>query len=350
MCRRKTEHGAEALPGSFRDREAVETVGCGADDVDKQSAAGAVACKSAAAFRCRSEVSPSAGECSSRVSAPTGKAGHLVDSLSGQTGRPDDTGAPAGGARGPIGPGRIRGFDAIRGLAVISMVGFHLCYDLTVLRGIGLPWFRPPFEDVWRASISWTFLVVAGIMCSHSRSNLKRGLRYLALALAIFVVTSVAAVDVPISYGIIYCMGLSTLLAAALRRIGWPPRHRIGCVVGCVVLCVAFLYALQIPQGYVGLGAFGGPRWEVPGGLYRSGLLSWLGLPGPHFSSGDYYPPLPYSLLFLAGDALGRVLALQGTPPALWAIKCRPLEWVGRHALWVYVLHQPLLLAVALAM
>ena len=211
---------------------------------------------------------------------------------------------------------RVHGYDVIRGLAVISMVGFHFCYDLATLKGASIPWFIPPFQDVWRASISWTFLIVAGVMCSYSRSNLRRGVRYLVLALVIFAVTTIAAVDTPISFGIIYCM--------------------------------LFVLCLGVPSGTIGFAPFGGPFLRLTRVPYDSGFLSWLGFPGPHFSSGDYYPPLPFSLLYLSGVSLGRLFRSIGTPRWLRRLSCRPIEWVGRHALPVYVLHQPILLAITL--
>ena len=63
---------------------------------------------------------------------------------------------------------RVRFFDSLRGLSVLSMVGFHLCYDLRYLAGLSLPWFQGTFQDVWRASISWVFLFLAGVMSSYS--------------------------------------------------------------------------------------------------------------------------------------------------------------------------------------
>ncbi len=120
--------------------------------------------------------------------------------------------------------GRVRLFDAVRGFSVVSMVLFHLCYDLVFIEGVSVAWFAPPAQDVWRASISWTFLFVSGWMCSFSHSNLVRSLRYLAVALGIFAVTSVAAVDDPISFGIIFCIGAATLIDALLERVHGEPR------------------------------------------------------------------------------------------------------------------------------
>lgn len=237
-----------------------------------------------------------------------------------------------------VAKGRIRLLDAVRGFSVISMVGFHLCYDLAFLAGVGLPLFEPPFRDVWRASISWTFLLVAGIMCTQSRDNLRRAGRYLAVTLAIYLVTSLAGVDDAISFGIIFCMGGSTLVAWALLRAGLLRASWAG----VALLVATFLLCLPVPQGSVGLP---GHLAALPAALYATPWLSWLGFPGPHFVSGDYYPLLPFALLYLAGAVLGLCVERGGGWPS-WAYRhgCRPLEFVGRHALWVYVLHQPVLL------
>lgn len=238
---------------------------------------------------------------------------------------------------------RIGVFDAVRGFSVISMVLFHLCYDLRFLAGVSLPWFAPPLQDVWRASISWTFLLVAGCMCPLSRNNLRRAAQYGAVALAIYAVTLVAAVDTPISFGIIYCMAASTLVAWALDKLHALP----GGYRAAAVLFVAFLGLLPLSRGWV---CWGPIAFEVPRELFDTGLLSWLGLPGPGFASGDYYPLLPYLLLFLTGAALGQAWHERGYPSWARAATVPVLNFVGRHALLVYVAHQPvLLLAVQLA-
>ena len=104
--------------------------------------------------------------------------------------------APASAA----GSERIAFFDTVRGFTVCSMVLFHLSYDLAYLYGVSLPWFTgTAFQAVWRASISWTFLFLAGWMTSFSRSNVKRALVYAGAALLVFAVTSLAAVDTAVN-------------------------------------------------------------------------------------------------------------------------------------------------------
>lgn len=246
---------------------------------------------------------------------------------------------------GTVSSERVRGYDVVRGFSVISMVLFHTCYDLVYLYGADLGWFVSPLQDVWRASISWTFLLVAGIMCSYSRNNLRRAAKYLGVALLVFAATTVAAVDTPVNFGIIYCMGFSTLVAHFYLRGASRASLRMNAVLA-VALALAFLLCLDIPTGTFGLKAFGGPYLAMPREPYACGWLSWLGFPGPRFASGDYYPPLPFTLLFLAGTNLGVIIKKQGAPKALRNLRCKPLELVGQHALLVYVLHQPLMLGV----
>ena len=221
----------------------------------------------------------------------------------------------------------------------MSMVLFHLSYDLYFLKGVGLPFFEPPFRDIWRASISWTFLLIAGVMCGFSRNNFKRSARYGAVAALIFLATTIAAVDTPISFGIIYCMAASTLTAAILQKLGVFGRHDIA---QSVVLAILFILTLDLQMGWIGVGA---ARVYLPHVLYSTPWLSWLGLPGPAFASGDYYPLLPYTLLYLAGAHFGAHRQTHGGFP-VWCYNkgCKAFEKVGQLALPVYILHQPLII------
>jgi uncharacterized membrane protein len=238
------------------------------------------------------------------------------------------------------GTGRLRLLDALRGFSVLSMVAFHFCYDLKYIAGHPMTWFAPPFMDIWRSSISWTFLTIAGIMCAFSRNNFKRAGVYGAVAAGVWRVTTIAAVDAPISFGIIFCMAASTLFEALLEKARLRPE---GPLAAALLFC-AFLVALGVPRGYIGLF---GAHIELLDALYATEYFSWLGLPGPTFVSGDYYPMIPFTLLFLAGAAIGWWGKRVGFPDFLYERGCAPLEFVGTHALPIYVLHQPVLLLVA---
>ena len=219
----------------------------------------------------------------------------------------------------------------------MSMVLFHLCYDLRFLAGANLDWFAPPLQDIWRASISWTFLFIAGCMCTLSRNNLKRGLSYGGVAFAIYAVTLLARVDVPISFGIIYCMSACTLVAYLLERLGCLPA---GPLAACI-LFLCFIFFLGLSSGSVGIGDF---SLRLPHSIYQVHGFAWLGIPGPGFSSGDYYPLVPFVFMYLVGASMGGWFKRRGYP--MWARQASVplLNFVGRHALLVYAIHQPVLL------
>jgi len=173
-------------------------------------------------------------------------------------------------------------------------------------------------------------------MCCFSRDNLKRSLRYGALALAIFVATSIAAVDAPINFGIIYCMAACTLVEAGLEQLGYKPYGPVA----AAVLVLFFLLTLNVSHGTVG---FGNVTLRLPSALYATPWLSWLGFPGPGFVSSDYYPLLPFVLLYVSGSAMGWWWKDMGFPKVC-SKGFAPLVAIGRHPLIIYVAHQPVLL------
>lgn len=236
---------------------------------------------------------------------------------------------------------RIRLFDTLRGAAVLSMILFHLVYDMVFFYGIGADvWAASPLVPLWRASISWLFLFIAGAMCTFSRNNFKRAALYLGVALAIYIATSLIDASVTISFGIIYCMGACTLAAALLAQLGFSPKG-YGWAASFLIV---FLMLLALPQGKISL--FGITLLELPRSLYHAGGLSWLGIPGTDFISADYYPLLPYLFLFLAGWSCGLVWREEGYTSPLWDSSIGPLGFLGRHALPIYIIHQPLLLLI----
>lgn len=219
------------------------------------------------------------------------------------------------------------------------MILFHLVYDLVYIKGMSIPWFSGIIRSVWQYSISWTFLFLAGCMCTLSRNNLKRAGVYGLVALGIFAVTSVAGVDTAINFGIIYCMAACTIVYWCLDKLGLAPKG----YVCAAILFIVFLFIFDLPHGHIGFGSF---VIELPRAPYDSGLLSWAGFPGPGFSSGDYYPLLPYVFLYLTGAAVGYRWSSDGYPDWACDMRVEPFSWCGKHSLLIYVLHQPLILAV----
>jgi uncharacterized membrane protein len=72
-----------------------------------------------------------------------------------------------------------------------------------------------------------------------------------------------------------------------------------------------------------------------------------LGLYWKGFASSDYFPILPNLGYFLVGAAIGKTLyrkketLLPMVNPRNPILRC--LQFFGRHSLWIYLLHQPIL-------
>ena len=223
---------------------------------------------------------------------------------------------------------RIYAFDALRGFTIISMVLFHAAYDAVYLFGFHVDWFCDPvIQNIWRCSISWTFIALAGWMTRFSRNNFKRAAVYGACAALVWVATSLAQADIPISFGILYCMAACTLCYAALSPV--LARVHPGAILALSLCLFALTYAL-------------------PYQTYEFEGLAWLGFPSARFMSGDYYPLIPYVFLYVAGASGARLfdrLVPQGYPSWMRVNHLPILSALGRHSLVIYLAHQPLLLA-----
>ena len=77
--------------------------------------------------------------------------------------------------------------------------------------------------------------------------------------------------------------------------------------------------------------------YQLPGGFL-------IGLPNAGFHSADYFPLLPWLLLFLTGMYLSKALHRHMLARAE-KLEIPFLSWIGRHSLLIYLLHQPVLLA-----
>ena len=215
---------------------------------------------------------------------------------------------------------RVGILDDIRGLCVVLMVGYHALYDLVDIFGLDVPMFRWGVTSFARTLVAATFMFIAGITCRFSRSNWKRGGLTLLAALALTVGTLLVMPSQQIWFGILHFMGSAMLLFALLD----PLLSRVSTGLG-VGLC-AGLWEIALPQR-----------------LYTIGWLFPLGFCAPGFFSADYYPLLPWIFVFLAGSYVGIPLRDSRAPSWCYPTRSRALTWVGRHAILIYLLHQPIL-------
>lgn len=228
--------------------------------------------------------------------------------------------------------------DTLRGLCVVSMVLYHAMYDLVYLKGFPAPWYGDWPGYLWQQSICWTFILLSGLCWNLSRRHLRRGLILVGCGAVITLATWLAMPSQLILYGVLNLLGLSALLLIpldkALRKL--PPW------LGLAGAGALFFLTRGVPRGYLG---FEGLRlWDLPAALYQWDALAVLGFHSPGFSSTDYFPLVPWFFLYLAGYFLWRVLTPHRKVLELLQPGLRPLSFVGRHSLLIYLVHQPLLM------
>lgn len=229
---------------------------------------------------------------------------------------------------------RIWELDFARGLALIGMIGIHLIYDLVDLFGI-LPWRLPAWYLLFKNNYGALFLAISGISATLGSRCIRRGLQVFACSFLVTAVTvgmyllGAAGRDIIIYFGVLQCLGTCMLLWAAFRRLpSWL----------LTLLGVAF----------AGAGLYL---------RYRSFPVPWplipLGFTPAWFASSDFFPLLPNFGYFLLGAVAGRWLYADKTtrfPNA--SPEKQPLRLLckmGEQSLLIYLLHQPILAGIALA-
>ena len=108
-------------------------------------------------------------------------------------------------------PRRYHTIDAIRAAAVISMVLYHLYYDIFCLFG-GHPEYcllTPIY--LWERSICITFIVISGVSLNFSRHGYRRGLIVAGCAMAVTLVTYVMFPEEAIWFGVLHLLSFSML-------------------------------------------------------------------------------------------------------------------------------------------
>ncbi len=238
----------------------------------------------------------------------------------------------------PSKPARLWEVDTLRGCAIVAMVIYHFTWDLSYFGLIPTNLMSTPWQSFARG-IATTFIFVMGVSLtlSYSRARqrvgraalfrkyLGRGGQIFGLGLLITLATYLFLGRGFVIFGILHLLGLSIILAYPfLGRSRW--------------------LSLGTGLGAIGLG------------IYLSSLvvahpwLLWLGVRQASRYMVDYYPLLPWFGIALLGVFAGKSLYPRhrrtfSLPDLSGLAPVRGLRLLGRHSLAIYLLHQPLLIA-----
>lgn len=213
---------------------------------------------------------------------------------------------------------RIWEIDVLRGLAIVLMVVFHLVVDLKDFYGAKLEYLSGFWFWVGRSS-ALLFMLLSGVSTVLGRRPLRRAVAVFTWGMVLTAITYLYNPQTYIRFGILHLLGVSMVLGHCLRRV-----HP------AIVTFLAFVF--------LALG-----QLSKTNAVSHSFFLPF-GIIPKNFTSLDYYPIFPWTGVFLLGTALGRTLykgklsRIPGPPRVVW------LATLGRHSLFIYLVHQPVLL------
>ncbi len=234
--------------------------------------------------------------------------------------------------------GRIHILDALRGLSVIAMIVHHSYVLLNFVRGVTFDFFTSPLFEALQIIFVSIFLLVSGVCTNFSKNVAKRGTVIFGAAVLVTLATALflpmcGVQGLEIYFGILHMFGCAMLLYALLRplldKLPWQPVFYV-----CIVLFIVYYFWMSKV-----------PFFESP---YNFTMI--FGFPSRSFYSADYYPLFPYFFLFVAGAMVGRSIKGREFPKWFYDFRFRPFEFVGRHSLLIYLLHQPIVYLLILGM
>lgn len=226
--------------------------------------------------------------------------------------------------------------DIIRAVAIINMVFYHAMWDITRIFGVEAAWFSSDGAAVWQRSIRLTFILVSGFCWCLSKNKLNRALTVLAASVIISGVTAIVLPESAIIFGVLSLIGAAMLVTIPLDRLF----RKISPFAGVAVCLALFILTRNIPQGYIGIGSI--TLFDLPDSLYANLITTFFGFRMNGFYSSDYVPLFPWLFIFWLGYFLYRIFERFDLLKYLSVVSFKPLEWLGRHSLTVYLLHQPI--------
>lgn len=215
--------------------------------------------------------------------------------------------------------------DALRGVAIVLMVAFHFCFDLSYQGLADFDFYNDRFWLGARVLILSSFLFLVGVglhLASRGGLNIRRYLRRLALIAAGAALVSLSTwwlfAERFVFFGVLHFIALASLLALPFARAG-----AFNLVLGIVLLGLGSAYQSAW---------FDQPGWRWIGFMTQKPatedyvpLFPWFGV----VLLGIYFAPLLQRMALRWQDRLARVAAV-----GLLAL-------AGRYSLWIYLLHQP---------
>ena len=234
---------------------------------------------------------------------------------------------------------RAEFLDLLRGFAIIYVMLYHLLYDLIFFGRMDIPFF---FTDWWEA-VHQLFLIIlfgiSGVCAGFSKNVLKRGATLFLMGEALTIATSLLMPDNIIVFGVLSCFGAIMLIYGVIS----PLLKKLPNIAVFVVFTLLTMVFFDFPRNESIYLLFR----EIPLNLpENAGYLYPIGITSAGFRSADYFPLIPYGFIFLAGTSFSDYVKGGNLPKFIYKTKLPVINFLGRHSLWAYIIHQPVFMLI----
>lgn len=226
--------------------------------------------------------------------------------------------------------------DSLRAFALLNMIAYHAMYDIVYIFGVRINWYMTDIGDAWQKTICYTFILLSGFCWQLGSHKLKRSLIVLSGSVIITVATQIFMPSQVVKFGVLSLLGSCMLLTIPFDYV----YKKINPFIGFVLMILLYMTFENVNHGGIGIGS----TWfTLPRNLYVNDLSAYLGFTPFNFTSSDYFPLLPWMFLYHAGYFLFGIFKKLDLLKHLAMPEIKPLEWIGRHSLIIYMLHQPII-------
>lgn len=201
------------------------------------------------------------------------------------------------------------------------------------------------------------FYTSVRFLLADGEKTWKRGLLVYGAGMVISLATVLVMPSAKVMFGVLTLLGSCMILMIPFHLIG----QNVNAYLGVIVSFGLFLFTYPVNRGYFGLGMQ--KIIELPKNWYANAFTTYLGFMEKGFFSTDYFSLLPWFFLFVTGyflyyivfgkqksnsfaylDGKSQPSRMQRTAVRILGTSiCPPLGWIGKRALIIYMLHQPII-------
>lgn len=235
--------------------------------------------------------------------------------------------------------------DMLRGVAIILMIFGHMLWDLDYF---GIMPINNAVYSILQKTVPPLFFLLVGVSLIVAQKKLEssiyknehkyylgvmsRGLKIFGLGMILTIGSLLVMPSTPVFFGVLHCIGISVILSAVFLKF-----RRYNLLIALILIFLGTIISQQCIENATCL--------HLLIGLHPADIWS---------HTVDYFPLLPWFGICLLGIVIGDWLYSGEErrfrmPDLSKYAPVRMVQWFGKHSLYIYLVHQPVIAGVMFA-